>query len=123
MLPYLYEISKRGQISFDGKKDPEGKYLEDTVSIRFSDSEYKSFFKEWADKKDECDKIKAAADQLSDPTTKELMLNRVKDIENEIESTLVSGRIIDNIYSESEIPANYPSKRIRDNTPPLEKIL
>ena len=121
LLPYLYEISKIGQISFDGEKDSDGKYIEDTLSIRFADPEYKAFFKEWAEKKDECDKIKAAAEQLSDPTTKELMMNRVKDIENEIESTLVSGRIIDNIYSESEIPANYPSKRIRESTPPLEK--
>ena len=121
LLPYLYEISKQGGIYFTGDKGSDGKYTEESLSIRFTDPEYMSFFKDWADKKDECDKIRSAADELSDPTTKELMLGRVRDIENEIESTLVSGRIIDNIYSESEIPANYPSKRIKETTPPLKE--
>lgn len=120
LLPYLYEISKWGGISFDGPKDDNGKYIEDSLNLRFGQQEIRHFFKEWADKKEECSQILEAASSITDSTTKELMLQRVKEIENEIESSLVSDKITNNIYREFDIPTNYASKRIKENTQPLK---
>lgn len=121
LLPYLYEISKWGKVSFDGPKDDSGKYIQDQLTIKFNQPDFCHFFKEWADKKEECDQITQASSSITDLATKELMLKRVSEIENEIESSLVSDKIINNIYTEFNIPENYPSEYIKNTTKSLEK--
>ena len=120
LLPYLYEISKTGDIAFDGPKDSDGKYIPEELNLKFKNSDFQSFFKEWADRKAECDQIKKAADEISDSPTKEMMLKRVSDIEAEIEQKLVTERIINNIYQEYDIPKSYYSSRSKKGLPALK---
>lgn len=93
LLPYLYEICKWGNISFDGLKDDNGKYIQDQLTIKFNQMDICRFFKEWADKKEECNQIIQVASSITNSKTKELMLQRVSEFESEIELSLVQTRL------------------------------
>lgn len=120
LLPYLYEIGRWGDIQFSGEKDAEGHYTEDSLTIRFTNPDIMNFLKDWADKKEECTQIQAAAQTITDQKAQDLMLNRIAEIEKDIESELVSKRISNDIYTEFLVPDNYPSKAIIESTAPLQ---
>ena len=120
LLPYLYEIGVWGDIQFVGEKDADGHYQRDTLSVRFQNSDIMDFLGKWAEKKDEVNTIKSAASEISDETTRELMLSRADEIEKEVESTLVSERITKDIYWEFKIPDLYPTRELKNKTKKLE---
>ena len=120
LLPYLYEISKLGDISFDGEKDAEGKLIPTELRIKYNNPDFQAFFKEWADKINECEQIKTAAENINDSQTREMMLRRSSDIEVEIEQKLVTERIINNIYHEYDVPKSLYAKRSLKDFPALK---
>lgn len=115
LLPYLYEISKCGEISFEYEKDADGNNITTDVRIKYNNPDFQSFFREWAEKKAEGEQIKAAAENITDSQTKDMMLLRATDIESEIEQKLVTERIINNIYHEYVVPKSlYSNASLKD---------
>lgn len=120
LLPYLYEIGVWGDIQFTGEKNSDGNYDPDTLSVHFQNRDIMDFLAKWAEKKDEINAIKSAASEITDETTRELMLTRAGEIEKEVESVLVSERITQDVYWEFKIPDLSPSWELKSKTKKLE---
>ncbi len=121
VYPWLYSIGEWGNIRFTGEKDSEGKYIKDTISIKFDNPDLMDFIKDWADKKEELESVKTASALIKDEATKKMMEQRINDLSSELENTLVMDRISKSIYFEEELPKNYPSNKIKKDTPKLNK--
>lgn len=93
---YLFAINKISDIKFIGEKDENGKYICNSLSlsITFSNSILKSFIKDWADRKEVIDKLRADAEASQDEKTKEYLINRANEIEKEIELRMIDSHRI-----------------------------
>ncbi len=101
ILPVLYEIGNKYGITFNGVKDEQGKYIPDTISIKFSNKFLMDFFVEWADRVEELNGAKETLKYIKDLVTNEIMVNRISELERELESDIVlKNAVIDQYINE-----------------------
>lgn len=103
ILPVLYEIGNKYGIIFNGVKDEQGKFIPDTISIKFSNEKLMAFFLEWADKVEELNGAKEASKYIKDPVTNDIMVNRINELERELESDIVLKNTVFDQYINEDI--------------------
>lgn len=64
IVPVFYKIGNKTGIQFDGIKDENGDYIPDKLSIKFNDSRIMNFLTQWANKKDEIDRVSKDTEQV-----------------------------------------------------------
>lgn len=67
----LFQITEKISVEFTGQCDENGKYMDDTVGLRFKNRQLNKMLKEWADAQKIIDSIKAEAERTDDPAKKE----------------------------------------------------
>lgn len=67
----LFQITEKISVEFTGQCDENGKYMDDTVGLRFKNRQLNKMLKEWADAQKITDSIKAEAERTDDPAKKE----------------------------------------------------
>ena len=93
VAPYLFAISKLGEVQFHGKKQEDGKFDPSDLTISFKSPVLKRFLKEWADSKAIIDHLREEALFSPDESTKEFLLHRADEIEQELELRMVDSQM------------------------------
>ena len=96
VAPYLFAISKLGEVQFHGKKLEDGKFDADDLTFSFKSPVLKRFLKEWADSKSIIDHLREEALFSPDEATKDFLLRRADEIEQELELRMVDSQMIIN---------------------------
>lgn len=96
IAPYLFAISKLGEVQFHGKKNEDGKFNANDLTISFKSPVLKHFLKEWADSKSIIDHLREEAEKSPDANAKEYLLHRADEIEQELELRMVDSQLIIN---------------------------
>lgn len=94
VAPYIFAISKLGEVEFHGKKKDDGKFDIDDLSISFKSPVMKYFMKEWADSKSIIDHLRDEAASSPDTTAKEYLLSRADEIEHALELRMVDSQML-----------------------------
>ena len=93
IAPYFFAIAKLGEVQFHGKKNEDGKFDVGDLTISFKSPVLKHFLKEWADSKSIIDHLREEAVFSPDEATKDFLLNRADEIEQELELRMVDSQM------------------------------
>lgn len=121
MISALYQIGNQSGIDFNGVKDKNGKFISGTVSIKFNDKELMSFVEEWANKREEIKNVESAIEHVNDSVTNEILMQRIDDMNKELEENIVSGNIIKYHYFSDDLTVYNEYNMGSTELPTLEK--